>query len=283
MLRTTVNRGVSIIEIIVAAFLIGFVILIFFHLMRTSFFAANKGETSAATREAAKTALDRIGLELRQAAAIPGGGAVSVPAVILPGPGGTLINAEASSVGCSYTGCPTGAMNQNPRGPTGFLIFSELKQSQQAGGNIYTISDPNYPLKLTNYVWVMYQVNPPSGTTPAEIVRYTFAVRADGTDIGGQPGGWSRSNRYFVPGNSIEAANNISPVVISAVKNPATDRIWMMVSHAAPSVAIGNTTGMQYDPQLFNLTCIAQEAFQPGAPLDTATLLSQVKIEGAAP
>jgi len=309
MLPIIVNvrtKGFTIVEMLLTAFLLGFVMLIFFYLFKTGLIASSKGETAALTRETARTALERIQSELRQAVPIPGGSDISVPAVILPGTGGPLLSIEASSIGCSVmSGCVFGANNmsvlvpsvtvtapfakQIAAGPSGFLIFSELKQTAAAGGNISTSSDPNFALNVANYVWVMFQVNPAVGIQPAQIVRYTFNVLANGTDITAGPGGWTRTNAYFVPANSIENTANprIPPLVIASLNNPATDQLWVMASHPAATISLQNTTGMLYDPQLFVITCIVQESSlihqQSKAPLDTAILSSQVKVEGGKP
>lgn len=318
------KRAYTIIEIMAAVFLLGFVMIVFFYLMKTSFTATSQGQTAAAVRETAKTALERIQLELRQAAPVPAGGAVPVPPVILPSTGGPLsdeinIGGETSSVGCSgayingvYTkNCIANgasilnqsvlappllpppawpfapaeiAVAQSAAGPSGFLIFSELKQQESSGGNVTSHPDISYTMNVNNYVWVMYQVIPASGTAPAQLVRYTFPVYANGTDIRSFPGGWIRNDAYFVPGNSNEMGNGI-PVV--SLNNPKTDDIWMMVSHPYTALSLHNENGMVYDPQLFVITSIVQESsqnnVQANAPLETATLSTQVKVEGAGP
>lgn len=291
------RRGFSLIELVLVAFLLGFVLLIFFYLFKTGLIASSKGQSAAQVRETAKLALDRMATELRQAIPIPGGSDIPPPAVILPGPGGTLTSIEQSSVGCSIVaGCvtsnasvlnssvtvPTPSISQVAGGPSGFLIFSELRQIASPGGSLYTPSDPNYALKLANYVWVMYQVNP-----AGQLLRYTFNVLGNGTDITQVPGGWIRNNAYFVPANSIETASGVLPLVIASVQSlvNVNGAMWAMASHPPSSAALLSSTGMTYDPQLFVLTCIVQggslsNMYTKGLSMDSATLSSQVKVEG---
>ncbi len=295
-------RGFSLIEGLVAGALLLVVILIFFSLFQSGIFASDRGHVSAETREKARIGLDRIQTELRQATSVPSPTSTDIPSVILPGPGGQVFgNNEAAAVGCNVaSGCVTGtasALNASiavpapcrdetgkpPCGGTipGFLVFSELIQQTIGVGN------PNYPLDPANYVWVMYQVRPPSGPAPSQLLRYTFPVVVGGTirGVNGTANGWVRDDAYFALSNSNEGDGNGIPIV--SLGN-AKDQMWFMVSHPLLSVTEAQNTNMNYDFKLFSVSAVLRQSSLSnsqgvGLPALSATLSSQVKIEGGSP
>jgi hypothetical protein len=220
---------------------------------------------------------------MRQAVPVPTGTTKAVPAVIFPGPGGSLTNNEASGVGCSNPAgnCVTGIVSTlnasvtvpQPvgNGPTGFVVFSELKQPLAGPSN-----DPTYILDPKNYVWVMYQVIPATRATPAQIVRFTFEVTAKLNGIVPTAnGGWQRLDAEFKPANSNEGVGNGVPIISL---NRTTDHCWIMVSHA--STGTDSTGAKLYDPQLFQVTAVVNQFSAGITPSLSATLASQVKVEG---
>lgn len=298
-MRPTTDKGFTLIELLVAMAILVVIGLLLLELLKSGILASDRGSVSAQTRENARVGLDRLQTELRQATPVPTGSVEALPPVIFPAPGGQFSGQfsgeEASSVGCglvginSTGGCVVGGASplnpavrvpppfvvQAPTGPSGFVIFSEYIPVA-AGANSSGALDP------ANYRWVMYQVNPASVGTHAQLVRYTFPV--SGGPCAGviqRPGGWTRNSNCFIPENSNEKGN---PLPVISLSNPA-DQLWAMVNHGPAPFSVNRKTGAIFDPQVFTVTVIVTQIAltnrqSPGLPPLMVTLSSEVKVEG---
>jgi len=304
------SKGFTVVETVVALALVTVVTLILVELLRGGIGATNRGQMSAQAREHARIGLEQIESEMRQALPLPIAGTVLPPAVIFPGSGGPITNIEASAYGCSLSNCmvttvdpancptvpclntpatpepyiPEPASVQQVGEPSGFVIFSELKSA--AGASSIYADNPGYISNSNNYVWVMYQIIPPSipTSTPAQLVRITFpATNGLNTPLGLNQNGtnWIRNDAYFVPAT----AGAISVPVVTL--NSTSDAMWFMVTHGAANQQSQNMLKASYDTQLFTLMSIVTQNSVMGTgqssnlPTMTATLSSQVKVEGA--